>query len=366
MRFELPTAFAMLGFCAASVHGQVVDSVSASLEQTQYDLSSDGRAFLLEEAEQATFFMLGELHGENEIPALLRRLWPSMWEAGYRHIAAEVSPWAANRLESGNAEVPIVGLWTQSEATFATSLKEGDESVLWGCDIEEAQPHLLIRELAAANPDSKDLQTAVDMVRDGYQRPLAGDLLRLIGSAVVPEDPLLGGVSLRNSLVRSLEIETERFAGSRLRASMRREGFMKDLFHEFWVNAGKPKVFLRFGRNHLHRGMDRRGVSTLGNFVAELAAAENLAAFNVAAFAGGGRIRLVGPASEFDERADDPAFAYLASVARYPSTVFDLRPLRPILHALPESERSAIEASLVYWADSYDAMIFYREVTPLE
>jgi hypothetical protein len=69
---------------------------------------------------------------------------------------------------------------------------------------------------------------------------------------------------------------------------------------------------------------------------------------------------------EFDERSDDPAFAYLASVARYPATVFDLRPLRPILHGLPENERSAIEASLVYWADSYDAMIFYREVTPLD
>jgi hypothetical protein len=27
--------------------------------------------------------------------------------------------------------------------------------------------------------------------------------------------------------------------------------------------------------------------------------------------------------------------------------------------------RSPIEASLVYWADSYDALIFYREVTPL-
>jgi hypothetical protein len=363
---HLLTAFAMLSVCAASVNGQVAESVSASLQQTQYDLSSDGRAFLLEEAAQASFFMLGELHGENEIPALIRSLWPSMWEAGYRHVAAEVSPWAANRLELGNDAVPIVGLWTQAEATFVTSLKRDREPVLWGCDIEEAQPHYLIRELFAANPDSKDLQAAVDMVRDGYQRPMAPDLLQLIGSATLAEDPLIGGVSLRTSLLRSLEVETDRFKGSRLNASIRREGFMKERFFEYWVNAVRPKVFLRFGRNHLHRGMDRRGVSTLGNFVAELAAAERLSTFNVAAFAGGGRIRLVGPASEFDERGDDPAFAYLATVAQYPATVFDLRPLRQILHARPENERSAIEASLVYWADSYDAMIFYREVTPLE
>jgi hypothetical protein len=141
---------------------------------------------------------------------------------------------------------------------------------------------------------------------------------------------------------------------------------MKDLFHEYWVKTDKAKVFLRFGRNHLHRGLDRRGVSTLGNFVAELAAAEGRQVFNVAAFAGGGRIRLLGPPTDFDERGDDPAFAYLASIARYPATVFDLRPLRQALHRLPGSQRSAIEASLLYWSDSYDAMIFYREVTPLE
>ena len=95
------------------------------------------------------------------------------------------------------------------------------------------------------------------------------------------------------------------------------------------------------------------------------AAAEGLQAFNVAAFAGGGKIRLVGPATDLDERGDDPAFAYLASIARYPATVFDLRPMRPLLHRLPEDKRSAVERSLMYWADSYDAIIFYREVTPL-
>ena len=75
---------------------------------------------------------------------------------------------------------------------------------------------------------------------------------------------------------------------------------MKQRFHEYWLSAGKPKVFLRFGRNHLHRGYDRRGVSTLGNFVPELAAAERISAFNVAAFAGGGTIRLLGPPTSYN------------------------------------------------------------------
>jgi hypothetical protein len=310
--------------------------------------------------------MLGELHGENEIPELIRNLWPAMWEAGYRHVAAEVSPWAANQLESGSREVPIIGPWTQPEATFVTSLKRDALSVLWGCDIEEMQPHFLIRELATANPESKGFQTAVDMVKDGYQRRMSPALLQLVEGAAVARDPSIGGVSLRDNITRSLEVEKDRLSGSRLSASLRREGVMKNLFHEYWAKADTTKVFLRFGRNHLHRGIDRRGVSTLGNFVTELATAKRLQTFNVAAFAGGGRIRLVGPAMDFDERRDDPAFGYLASIARYSATVFDLRPLREPLHRLPENKRSAVETSLVYWADSYDAMIFYREVTPLK
>jgi len=362
----LITVFAAIAFGAASISGQVVETVSVPVQQHQYDLSTDGRAFLLKEAANASFFMLGELHGENEIPSLIRALWPSMWQGGYRHIAAEISPWAANRLEFGSGGVPIFGLWTQSEATFVTSLKSDRAAVLWGCDIEEAQPHLLIRDLAAANPRNEHFNAALEVVKDGYQRRMAPALLQHVEAAASAKDVLIGGISLRNSLVRTLEVEADRLSGSALQASTRREVVSKDLFYQRWLKAGKTKVFLRFGRNHLHRGFDRRGVSTLGNFVAELGAAEHKPVFNVAAFAGGGTIRMAGPPQSFDERGDDPAFAYLASVARYPVTIFDLRPVRQPLHRVPESKRSATEVSLIYWADSYDAIIFYREVTPLK
>jgi hypothetical protein len=365
MRHQLIAVLVVLAFCAAAIHGQVVATVSLPLEQSQYDLSTGGRSFLLKEAANASFFMLGELHGENEIPSLIRNLWPSMWEAGYRHVAAEIGPWAASRLEFGGSTAPVFGLWTQAEATFVASLKKDGIAVLWGCDIEEAQPHLLIRDLAAANPDNEHLRAAVDITKSGYQRRLAPELLRHVQAATGIKDLSIGGVSLHTSLVRTFEVESNRFAESALEASIRREAVMKDLFHEHWLNAGKPKVFLRFGRNHLHRGYDRRGVSTLGNFVAELGTADRRQVFNVAAFSGGGKIRLLGPPIDFDERGDDPAFAYLASIARYPATVFDFRPVRQALHRLPALERSAIERSLVYWADSYDAIIFYREVTPL-
>lgn len=56
---------------------------------------------------------------------------------------------------------------------------------------------------------------------------------------------------------------------------------------------------------------------------------------------------------DWDETKEDPAFALLASQARYAATVFDLRPIRGTLHQIPDAKRSLAGASLVYWADSY-------------
>src|SRR5262249_47401723 len=123
-----------------------------------------------------------------------------------------------------------------------------------------------------------------------------------------------------------------------------------------------PKVIVAFGQNHMHRGIDRRGVSTLGNFIAEFAASRGLRSFHLAIFAAGGKINLNG-IQDADQRKDDPALQLLASLAKYPATVFDLRPLRQFLR---QGSRglSTRDTSLLYWADSYDAILCYREVTP--
>jgi hypothetical protein len=94
-----------------------------ALRNHQYDLEHDGRDFFLDEAKKSNdFFLLGELQGENEIPALLAALWPQMWKEGYRHQAPEVSPRAAHELEL----VPLVkgpvvrGLWTKEQQPLLT------------------------------------------------------------------------------------------------------------------------------------------------------------------------------------------------------------------------------------------------------
>src|SRR5712671_1246062 len=118
-RFGSMTRFAAaLSWLAIGVtHAQQPDSLTASIVENQYDLKTKGRDFLAAEAKRASIFALGELHGENEIPDLIRVLWPSLWTSGYRHVAAELSPWAARRLEFQRSKLPPEGhgLWRTAE-----------------------------------------------------------------------------------------------------------------------------------------------------------------------------------------------------------------------------------------------------------
>jgi hypothetical protein len=317
--------------------GQSDQTISELLKIHQYDLANEGKALLQKEASAASFFLIGGLHGDKETPALVDSLWATV---GYRYLAAEMSPWAASRRKVSHVR---------------------------GSDIEEPQPHLLLRGLAQANPTNRPLQSMVDLTKEGYSRTLAPKLLELASRMGEVTDSTPGGISLRKQVVRTLEVEAERAnrrGNDRLAASVRRETVMKEFFLAHYRAAGdKPKVMVVFGQNHLHRGIDQRGVSTLGNFIAELAMAEGVRSFHVVLFAAGGKINFFG-LQNIDQRQDEPAFGVFAAAARYPATVFDLRPLRRALHQIAPAKLSANDSALLYWADSYDAIVCYREVTP--
>jgi len=357
-----------------SLHGQTLeldDALLAVLTSRQYNMEGDGRDFLLSEAKNNQFFLLGELHGDSEVPALLKGLWPELWKQGYRHIAAEVSPWAAYQLEL----VPvgkgpdIQGLWTKEEATSVHALADPNTNVLWGCDMEETQPHLLIRELATLNPGDLDLKHMVSITKDGYRREIAPELLDMAMKSKAKGDQVVNDVSLRQNLLASLEIEKNRLTPeTRMIAQNGRELLMKEQFLAHFrrssVGGTPPKVLLRFGRNHLHRGYDARGISTLGNFIAEFAIMQDGTTFNVGAFGAGGKATLAGKTWDADERQDELTFALLAERAKYSATLFDLRPIRRLVHRIPQEKRSALQKNVTYWADSYDALICYKTVTP--
>jgi hypothetical protein len=85
---------------------------------------------------------------------------------------------------------------------------------LRGADIEEAQLPQVIRELAAATPDDRAALEMSALVKNGYRRALAGDLLSLarqLRQLRASEGGSRGGVPLATLLVRTLEVEADRF-----------------------------------------------------------------------------------------------------------------------------------------------------------
>ena len=204
------------------------------------------------------------------------------------------------------------------------------------------------------------------MTSSGYSRKHAPELLRLAESGRPAHDMSVGGQSLWTNMLNTLRVEALRSdAHTRYAASDARERVMKELFISHSKREPQGKVLLRFGRNHLHRGYDARGISTLGNFVSEWSIARGQSAFNVGVFSAGGEEHLAGQTFSADERQDEPAFALLAELAGKDATIFDLRELRPMLHSIPPLNRTALQVNLIYWADSYDFLLCYPTVSPL-
>ncbi len=139
----------------------------------------------------------------------------------------------------------------------------------------------------AAN--DRNLKRMQELTKDGYNRKMAPDLLNLVEQSKADVHTVWNDVSLRKSLVETLEVEKNRLgADTKMIAQNERERVMKEQFLKHFRLSSKAgtsgKVLLRFGRNHLHRGYDARDISTLGNFIAEFALEEGKKTFNVGAF----------------------------------------------------------------------------------
>lgn len=343
------------------------------MRKYQYDVATEGQTFLLSESKNASYFLLGELHGEKEIPQLLYSIWPEMNKQGYSHIVAELSPWSADKLEFGISPDTLKRevLWSNREAKMLrTKNSTRKNPTIWGCDMEEISIELLVQTLAKENPSDVKLKKLIDQLREGYNRKLAPSLLDNLREYKPANDITINGMPLYASIIGSLKIDSARaFPDTRLKAQIARESLMKTYFYSRYktLPAENPgKLLFRFGRNHLHRGFDSRGISTLGNFVSELAFAKGLKCFNVAAFAAGGKYSMLDKSFEADERSDDIAFQFFWEHAKYDATVFDLRPIRDYLHSISSQGRTELHKRLLYWADSYDAIICYKTVTPLK
>jgi hypothetical protein len=199
MRFLMTIAIILFWLCITPrtvAQDATETAVKQQLLSDARPLRPTGEAVLVREAEEHEYLLLGELHGETDIPQLLSALWPRLWKANYRYIAAEVSPWAATHLERTADEdaTPVPGLWTRQQAADMRRMVTPFQSVLWGCDIEEMQPDQLLRQIAKSNPTDIRLHDMLQIVSHGYTRALAPELQGLAESEHPAHDVQVGAL----------------------------------------------------------------------------------------------------------------------------------------------------------------------------
>jgi len=187
------------------------------------------------------------------------------------------------------------------------------------------------------------------------------DMARLtaLRTAMAKGDP---AIPLTEQLIESTLIYapfTRDDGGSAYAGNLRRETMMKVNFLTNLKAASRggrsPKVLMKFGSNHLARGLSPTHVPSLGSFVAETALGMGKSVFNLRMICGPGTMQMLFDGTPYDCEADE--FAPLA-VALKPwllgsgNTLFDMRPLRE--HPGLWKDWPA-EAKEIVW--SYDAVV---------
>jgi hypothetical protein len=341
---------------------------------------SDGPAgrgweWLVQEARDARFTLVGEEHGVAETAQFSAALFNALRGSGYSRIAVELSPIIAQDIEAAarrNGLPGIVDFFAvpgvsgavyelREEAQFvadAVKIVPRNEHVLWGLDREIFSDRYLISKLEAKAP--RRVREPLTRLKEAstnawvrhQQNPTPENLFCLSQDPAVvsalrnawpnpdrESDTILR--TLEESLAISAAARTDTaWAHSQRRAQWNRNNLAARLREEQGRGA-PPKVMLKFGYNHMIRGANYFNVFDLGAMTDEVAALDGGRAFHILILPGpGSRQAVFGPgrsfvpvsSDEFDEfRAGDQRLTrVLPNASATGHEVIDLRALRPL------------------------------------
>jgi hypothetical protein len=347
-------------------------------------LSGEGANRIAAWADEAQFFMLGEDHGSAGLAQFATALSRTLGQRGYRHTAIEVDPLMTAKLsmamKGGKAglarylaedqrmlAIPFFG-WSEEADFIGTALEFGP---LWGLDQTfVGAAHVHLDEIGALSKTPAVRAMAAQLAKLARSKPLGllgaieVEHLAALRDAMPPEeDP--AARALADQLIESSLIYEPfvRRQGSQYAANFAREAMMKRYFLAAFTAATKsegkpPKVLLKFGANHLQRGLSSTRVPALGNFLAEYAFATlNRPVFNLSMVCGpGGQMAsFQGSAVACDAGFDEVYGPLGPHLLAEGATLFDLRPLRD----RPDLWRTWPQP-LKEWIWSYDALVVVK------
>ena len=367
-------------------------------------LSDTGGEMISEAVSHAAFVLLGESHFSRETPRFAAALCKAMHPDAY---AVEAGPYAAGYVQSILKSSERKTAMEERERTHPANMAfldneqendlaaecvasgHGKDVALWGLDQEFLGAASILLEQMEQQPNGPKAQSGIraalakDKQAEARSRS-TGDFMQLflvsasdVEIADLQKALAIDGTQTSQQIMREM-IKSRRIyllnaAGSpdsnSERASLLKQHFIED-YRALKSSTPTPRVFLKFGDNHLWKGFNDLHQLDLGNYVAELALVEQRPSLHIQVIAARGTLASLGgfarpTKTETFVLADVPEYAWLKPVvAMLPTTsqrksegiVFDLRKLR-----FRQLAMSAEWQHLVY---GYDLLVILPEFTP--
>ena len=363
---------------------------------------SDGPAgrgwdWLVQQARDARFTLIGEEHGVAETAQLSAALFKSLRGSGYSRMAIELSPIIAQDVEAAARRNGLQGIldffarpdtWSpmylRDEAQFLAGVVNAapkGERVLWGFDREIFSDRYLISSLERKVPrGAKEsfarLKEASTNAWARQQQNPGPPFLFTQDPAVVSAvraawpNPDRDSDTILRTLEESLAINAVARTGTAWDSSERRAQWMRNNLAERLREErarGSPKVMMKFGYNHMIRGANYVNIFDLGTMPDEVAGLAGGRAFHILVLPGpGSRQAVLGPgrsfvsvsSDEFDEfRAGDQRLTRVLSNSNATGhEVIDLRALRPLAMRGLEGWNSDVVRTI----HGYDAAVIWK------
>jgi len=400
MRHSLLLSLSLIATSAASAQAPPAPQARllAALQANRLPLTmSDGRPagpgwdWLVQEARNARFTLIGEEHGVAETAQLAAALFTALRASGYSRFAIELSPPIAQDVEAAARRNGLQGitefLTTPGVFTFYNMREEAqfvadvvaagprNERVLYGFDREVFSDRYLISKLEPKVPPGARaafarLKEASDSARAKNARTGNPDDLFFLGQdsalasalrAAWPNPDPESDAVLR-TIEGSLAIETAERTGGLWPYMQRRTQWMRSNMAAL-LRTGSPKILMKFGYNHMIRGANYFNEFDIGTMADEAAALTGERAFHILVLPGPGSRQAtpwggsVASDSVDEMRAGDQRLARVLSNANATGhEVIDLRALRPLAIRGLESWN----ADLVRTIHGYDAVVIWK------
>ncbi len=349
-----------------------------------------GWDWLVQEARDARFTLIGEEHGVRETAQLSAALFTTLRGSGYSRMAIELSPIIAQDIEAAARRNGLQGIvdffaapdtWSpmylQEEAAFLAAVINAaprNERVLWGCDREIFSDRYLIARLEPRVP--RRARESFARLKEAstnawaQQQPFIFSQGPAVVSAVRAAwpNPDRDSDLILRTLEESMAINTMANAWA---SSQRRAQWMRaNLAGLLRAGGLPPKVMLKFGYNHMIRGANYVNSFDVGSMADEVATLSGDRAFHILVLPGpGSRQAILGPgrsfvsvsSDEFDEfRAGDQRLTRVLSNADATGhEVIDLRALRPLAMRGLEGWNPDVVRTIY----GYDAAVIWKGAT---